>query len=133
MEAILIKLVKPLVIALVTLIVVNVLTWIWYRSSASPSFYMNGNVISYITLNIGYGAFLEWMRIGRSEFRIHKPLLFVSVLLLIANYIPHLTLIHYASFPLLKYIAHPLMYGAGKVIIGIVTGMLVVRSVIGGR
>lgn len=124
------KFIKPAFLFVVTIVMVNMLTWISNAASTHPTITTSFYTVSYTTLIILYGLIIEYVRLFRRELNINKFLLVVAVLLLILNYVPSLTLHNMANIPIMKYFAEPMMYGAGKVIVGIVTGMMVVRSIL---
>jgi hypothetical protein len=124
------KVIKPTLLFVITIIIVNALTWIQNAASSHPTIATSFYTLSYTTIIICYGLIIEYVRLSRSELKINKSLLVVAVVLLILNYVPSLTLHNMVNISIIKYFAEPMMYGAGRVIVGIVTGMLVIRSIL---
>jgi hypothetical protein len=123
------KAIKSLLLAIIIIVIVNILTRISDAMSANPSLYTNGYTLSYTTLIILSGAIIESFSITRWEISINKFLLGFTVPLIVINYMPTLSLHDMLYTPVLAYIFQPMEYGAGRVIVGVVTGMFIIRSI----
>ncbi|MDF2662308.1 MAG: hypothetical protein K0Q94_5099 [Paenibacillus sp.] len=124
------RLTKPIMLVLLTLLFSNALLWLQKAMILNPNPYTNGYTISYTTLIVAYGFAIEWIGNERKYIRVRKGLLGLSLGMLVFNYVPLLTLHSTIWVPVISIFTEPMTFPAGRVIVGIGTGMVASRSLL---
>lgn len=121
---------KPAFLIVFTIVVCNLLLWIQVAGSSSNSLLTNKYTLSYTTVIILYGFIIESVRTSGKELRINILLLCVSILLLVFNYMPIRPLYNTIQLPIINYLTAPMVdSNSARVIIGVMTGILIARSI----